>query len=400
MAAISRSLQRRPSIAKPLVAFHRSSPGRIAIPPRASRPLKASSTAQDDLARFSLRLSRELCRLDSRLTTRHLARCRVLGEIVTRMRRRRQFARTPQAIVQQTRKWFSFSIILMDCGGLLAVSNVPRPCWPFSHAPWSIITLHPFLLHFNRSLRCPVLSSSQEFLHWAGLHNKEPNLGLPFILFPPFPPLVTSPHHSRSIHLPFGRGQDNSCPGGFSYLLPLRLNSGDTTCHVFLAFFKSFERLYNPFLFPPSSSSPTIFNFPTFPHNFLLPQRLQPRASRSAKGVEHHTRPIVSGFPPHSNISLRRVGASRRFSGTVTDQTPLSSLNRYSMPVTRSRTYLADIGLEDSNNTTGFLFGDEDSNSADIRTTPTAQPGNTDAFPSLFRQQAYPTMVSLASLSV
>jgi hypothetical protein len=56
---------------------------------------------------------------------------------------------------------------------------------------------------------------------------------------------------------------------------------------------------------------------------------------------------------------------------------------------------LADIGLEDSNNTTGFLFGDEDSNSAETRTTPTAQPGNTDAFPSLFRQQAYPTMVSL-----
>lgn len=66
------------------------------------------------------------------------------------------------------------------------------------------------------------------------------------------------------------------------------------------------------------------------------------------------------------------------------------------MPVTRSRTYLADIGLEDSNNTTGFLFGDEDSNPAETRTTPTAaQPGNTDAFPSLFRQQAYPTMVSL-----
>lgn len=69
------------------------------------------------------------------------------------------------------------------------------------------------------------------------------------------------------------------------------------------------------------------------------------------------------------------------------------------MPVTRSRTYLADIGLEDSNNTTGFLFGDEDSNPAD-RTTPTAQVGNTDAFPSLFRQQAYPSMVSLPFLSL
>ena len=65
------------------------------------------------------------------------------------------------------------------------------------------------------------------------------------------------------------------------------------------------------------------------------------------------------------------------------------------MPVTRSRTYLTDIGLEDSNNTTGFLFGDEDSTPAEARTTPTAQVGNSDSFPSLFRQQAYPSMVSL-----
>lgn len=64
------------------------------------------------------------------------------------------------------------------------------------------------------------------------------------------------------------------------------------------------------------------------------------------------------------------------------------------MPVTRSRTYLTDIGLEDSNNTTGFLFGDEDSNTAE-RTTPTAPVGNPDSFPAIFRQQAYQSMVSL-----
>jgi hypothetical protein len=67
------------------------------------------------------------------------------------------------------------------------------------------------------------------------------------------------------------------------------------------------------------------------------------------------------------------------------------------MPVTRSRTYLTDIGLEDSNNTTGFLFGDEDSTPAEARTTPTAQVGNTDSFTSLYRQQAYASMVSLHS---
>jgi hypothetical protein len=68
-----------------------------------------------------------------------------------------------------------------------------------------------------------------------------------------------------------------------------------------------------------------------------------------------------------------------------------SRLNRYSMPVTRSRTYMSDIGLEDSNNTTGFLFGDEDSNSGENRTTPTNNP---DSFPALLRQQGYGTLVS------
>lgn len=67
------------------------------------------------------------------------------------------------------------------------------------------------------------------------------------------------------------------------------------------------------------------------------------------------------------------------------------------MPVTRSRTYLGDIGLEDSNNTTGFLFGDEDSNSGETRTTPTAQSNNnTDPFPTLFRQSGYSNLVSRA----
>lgn len=67
-------------------------------------------------------------------------------------------------------------------------------------------------------------------------------------------------------------------------------------------------------------------------------------------------------------------------------------LNRYSMPVTRSRTYLADLNLEDSNNTTGFLFGDEDSNGGENRTTPTNN--NPDSFPALLRQQGYPGLVS------
>ncbi|KAK4667282.1 hypothetical protein QC763_307810 [Podospora pseudopauciseta] len=64
-------------------------------------------------------------------------------------------------------------------------------------------------------------------------------------------------------------------------------------------------------------------------------------------------------------------------------------LNRYSMPVTKSRTYLGDF--EDSNNTTGFLFGDEDSHLEDTRTTPTAE-----AFNTIYRSQAYSQLTSSA----
>ena len=62
------------------------------------------------------------------------------------------------------------------------------------------------------------------------------------------------------------------------------------------------------------------------------------------------------------------------------------------MPVTRSRTYL-DIGLEDSNNTTGFLFGDEDSNSGENRTAA----NTSDGFPTLFRSQGFANIVSTIS---
>lgn len=68
------------------------------------------------------------------------------------------------------------------------------------------------------------------------------------------------------------------------------------------------------------------------------------------------------------------------------------------MPVTKTRPYLGDIGLEDSNNTTGFLFGDEDANS-ETQTTPTAQVSKGDAFPALFRSQAYSALVSFHPLS-
>ena len=42
-------------------------------------------------------------------------------------------------------------------------------------------------------------------------------------------------------------------------------------------------------------------------------------------------------------------------------------LNRYSMPVTRSRTGLYDMGSLDQTNTTRFLFGDDESSGQEAK---------------------------------
>lgn len=77
------------------------------------------------------------------------------------------------------------------------------------------------------------------------------------------------------------------------------------------------------------------------------------------------------------------------------------STNRYSMPVTRSRSYnIADLNLDsslDGNNTTGFLFGDEDAVNGEMKGY--QQANNTDNFPTLVRNAGFPNMVSSAVFS-
>ncbi|KAK4186072.1 armadillo-type protein [Podospora australis] len=99
----------------------------------------------------------------------------------------------------------------------------------------------------------------------------------------------------------------------------------------------------------------------------------------------------------------RSVPGSRRNSDEDDDkeeavrQDPTShrstnALNRYSMPVTKSRTYLGDIGLEDSSNIVASLFRDEDNSNMENETTPTGQ-----VAASSFRHQAYSALTSSSS---
>jgi hypothetical protein len=63
-----------------------------------------------------------------------------------------------------------------------------------------------------------------------------------------------------------------------------------------------------------------------------------------------------------------------------------NSVNRYSMPVTRSRGRLYDL---DQTNTARFLFGEDDDNSEAKQ----YQAGSTDDFPTLTRREGQTSMV-------
>ncbi|KAM7208626.1 Pumilio y domain family member 4 [Naviculisporaceae sp. PSN 640] len=162
-----------------------------------------------------------------------------------------------------------------------------------------------------------------------------------------------------------------------------------------------------------SSGFPTMFSRPNrySTSSLTSPPGIFNRPARSGSQLASPQSGLIqSRFAFDDQLPSRSVPGSRRNSDEDDEkeeavrQDPTShrstnALNRYSMPVTRSRTYLGDIGLEDSNNTTGFLFGDEDSNSGETRTTPTAQNNNTDPFPTLFRQSGFSNLVSRTSTS-
>ncbi|KAK0626222.1 armadillo-type protein [Immersiella caudata] len=156
-----------------------------------------------------------------------------------------------------------------------------------------------------------------------------------------------------------------------------------------------------------SAGFPTMFSRPNrySTSSLTSPPGIFNRPGRSGSQLASPQSGIMqSRFAFDDQLPSRSVPGSRRNSDEdekeeAVRQDPTShrstnALNRYSMPVTRSRTYLTDIGLEDSNNTTGFLFGDEDSNSGENRTTPTNNP---DSFPALLRQQGYGTLLSSTS---
>ncbi|KAL1871584.1 hypothetical protein VTK73DRAFT_2013 [Phialemonium thermophilum] len=161
-----------------------------------------------------------------------------------------------------------------------------------------------------------------------------------------------------------------------------------------------------------------------FPTLFSRPNRYSTSSLTSPPGL--FNRPARSGSqltsPPASigqtrlafddQLPSRSVPGTRRNSDEdekeeAVRQDPTShrstnALNRYSMPVTRSRPYFPDLSVDntlDGNNTTGFLFGDEDLNLGDMKKFPQATT-NTENFPTLIRREGFPNMLSTPSTAL
>ncbi|TLS25966.1 hypothetical protein PpBr36_07457 [Pyricularia pennisetigena] len=110
----------------------------------------------------------------------------------------------------------------------------------------------------------------------------------------------------------------------------------------------------------------------------------------------------VRGFAYDDGLPARSMPGTRRNSDEdekeeAVRQDPTShrstnALNRYSMPVTRSRTGFYGLDL-DQTNTTRFLFGDEDNSAAEMSQYNQVQASD-ESFPTLSRHDDYSTLSS------
>ncbi|OIW27288.1 ARM repeat-containing protein [Coniochaeta ligniaria NRRL 30616] len=164
-----------------------------------------------------------------------------------------------------------------------------------------------------------------------------------------------------------------------------------------------------------SSGFPTMFSKPNrySTSSLTSPQGgLYNRPARSGSQLASPQSGIIQNrFAFDDQLPSRSVPGSRRNSDEdekeeAVRQDPTShrstnATNRYSMPVTRSRSYIADLNLDsglDGNNTTGFLFGDEDTSHGETKAY--QQANNADNFPTLVRNAGYPSMLSASSTAL
>ncbi|SPO05724.1 related to Drosophila pumilio protein and Mpt5p protein [Cephalotrichum gorgonifer] len=139
-----------------------------------------------------------------------------------------------------------------------------------------------------------------------------------------------------------------------------------------------------------SNGFPSIFSRPNrySTSSLTSPPGIYNRAGRSGSQLSSPPAGILASIqPPSWSTPTTRRNSDEEDKDEAVRQDPTShrssnALNRYSMPVTRSRNGIYDLGGLDGTNTTRFLFGDDDL--GDPKHTPTTTADQ--SFPTLVRR--------------
>ncbi|KAG9233476.1 armadillo-type protein [Amylocarpus encephaloides] len=161
-----------------------------------------------------------------------------------------------------------------------------------------------------------------------------------------------------------------------------------------------------------SSGFPSVFSRPNrySASSLTSPPGLYNRPGRSGSQLTSPQSAILPSRMMEDKLPSKSVPGSRRNSDEdekeeAVRQDPTShrstnALNRYSMPVTKSRNGMQDVLSLDPSNTTRFLFGEEDgATSPDVKTY-LQMNATDDKFPILVRREEYPGLLSASSAAL
>ncbi|CAI4212518.1 unnamed protein product [Parascedosporium putredinis] len=134
---------------------------------------------------------------------------------------------------------------------------------------------------------------------------------------------------------------------------------------------------------PPEYSTSSLTSPPGL---FNRPNRSGSQLASPQSGLIQNPARFGAELPSWSSVPGSRRNSDEDDKEEAVRQDPTShrstnALNRYSMPVTRTRNGLYDLGNLDGTNTTRFLFGDDDLGDSRLTATTTA-----DDFPTLVRR--------------
>lgn len=161
-----------------------------------------------------------------------------------------------------------------------------------------------------------------------------------------------------------------------------------------------------------SSGFPSAFSRPNrySASSLTSPPGLYNRPTRSGSQITSpqsnnlQPRLVMNEKPPSTTVLGSRSNSDEDDKAEAVRQDPTShrstnALNRYSMPVTKSRSGLHEISL-DQTNTTRFLFGEDDSTTSGGINNYLQMNATEDNFPILVRREDFPGLLSASSAAL